>query len=139
MTKPMSAGRQADADRRRQRVVKAIDSARKNGEQISVSGIARLAEVDRTYLYRHQDLLALVHAAELEPAGPHASGVTRASLQADLTHARDRNTRLTSEVQRLQRRLSEALSTVHREVAGHGSGVREARDARAGHGRMTSA
>ncbi|MFG2857878.1 hypothetical protein ACGFZ9_46080 [Streptomyces mirabilis] len=38
-----------------------------------------------------------------------ATGVTRASLQADLAHAQDRNTRLASEVQQLQRRLSEAL------------------------------
>ena len=109
MTNPMTDGRKADADRRRQRVVKAINSARKNGKTISVSGVARLAGVDRTYLYRHQDLLALVHAAELEPSGPQTSGVTRASLQADLSHAQDRNTRLASEVQRLQSRLSEAL------------------------------
>lgn len=33
----------------------------------------------------------------------------------------------------------EALGSVHREVAGHGSGVRRVRDVRAGRGRMTSA
>ena len=63
MSSAMSAGRKADADRRRQRVVKAITAAARKGSSITVSGIARQAGVDRTFLYRHRDLLALVHPA----------------------------------------------------------------------------
>ncbi|MEU9131834.1 DUF6262 family protein [Kitasatospora sp. NPDC048540] len=108
----MRDGRQADTDRRRQRVANAIKKATKDGTPISVSGIARQAGVDRTFLYRHRDLLALVHAAELEPAGQDpatGSPVSRASLQADLANAQARNTRLTARVQQLEKRLSQAL------------------------------
>ena len=108
----MRDGRQTDSDRRRQRVATAIKNAAKNGTPISVSGIARQAGVDRTFLYRHRDLLAMVHAAELEPAiqDPAASSpVSRASLQTDLANAQARNTRLAARIQQLEMRLSEAL------------------------------
>ena len=50
-------GRHADTARRRQRVITALDRARAEGAEISVSGIARAAVVDRSFLYRHRDLL----------------------------------------------------------------------------------
>ncbi|GAB3950295.1 DUF6262 family protein [Streptomyces sparsus] len=110
MTNAMADGRKADSARRRQRVIKAINNARKAGDTISVSSIARQAAVDRTFLYRHKDLLAQVHAAELEPTGSAGvSPVSRASLQTDLANAQARNTRLAAQVQQLQRRLSEAM------------------------------
>ncbi|MGW4621938.1 hypothetical protein [Streptomyces sp. NPDC004592] len=87
----MSQGRQDSTDRRRQRVAGALKAAAQNGSPISVSGIARQAGVDRTFLYRHRDLLALVHAAELQPAAQDPAGATpvsRASLQADLATRR---------------------------------------------------
>ncbi|WP_369780018.1 DUF6262 family protein [Streptomyces sp. R33] len=113
MSAAMSDGRKADSERRRQRVMKAVAAAAQRGSRISVSGIARQAGVDRTFLYRHQDLLALIHAAEAEPgerdpaSGAHT--VSRASLQADLAHAQARNTRLAGRVQQLERRLSAEL------------------------------
>ncbi|MFF2148623.1 DUF6262 family protein [Kitasatospora sp. NPDC058190] len=107
----MREGRQADTDRRRQRVATAIKNAAKNGTPISVSAIARQSGVDRTFLYRHRDLLGLVHAAELEPGQDPAaaSAVSRASLQADLANEQARNTRLTARIQQLEKRLSQAL------------------------------
>lgn len=47
--------------------------------------IARAACVDRTFLYRHPDLLAQVHTAQtnLLPAEGNAALVTMASLRAD--------------------------------------------------------
>jgi hypothetical protein len=56
-TEKMRAGRQADAARRRQRVITAISQSGTAGTEISVSGIARAGCVDRTFLYRHRDLL----------------------------------------------------------------------------------
>ncbi|MFF2624224.1 DUF6262 family protein [Kitasatospora griseola] len=115
MIPAMHAGRQADSDRRRQRVVAAIKNAAKNGTPISVSGIARQAGVDRTFLYRHRDLLVLVHAAELEPTGHDpAAGppVSRASLQADLAHAQtgleQKNVELTASLEDIRAELAAA-------------------------------
>src|ERR1019366_4018599 len=93
-TEAMMKGRQADSARRRQRV------------------IARSAGVDRTFLYRHRDLLEKIHALEASPpttsdtTGP---AVTRASLQADLLAAHERAVRLNTRVHQLEKRLSEAL------------------------------
>lgn len=72
----MRQGRQDGTDRRRQRVAGALKAAAQKGSPVSVSGIARQAGVDRTFLYRHRDLLALVHAAELQPATQDPAGAT---------------------------------------------------------------
>jgi Family of unknown function (DUF6262) len=109
----MRQGRQADSARRRQRVIAAINKASADGAEISVSAIARAASVDRTFLYRHRDLLAQVHALEGAPpvTGAREPGpaVTRASLQADLLAAHERATRLTARIHQLEKRLSESL------------------------------
>jgi hypothetical protein len=111
-TGAMMKGRQADSARRRQRVLAAISNASADGTEVSVSAIARSASVDRTFLYRHRDLLEKIHAIEAGP--PPASGgpgpaVTRASLQADLLAAHERAVRLDARVRQLEKRLSEAL------------------------------
>ncbi|MFM9584219.1 DUF6262 family protein [Streptomyces caniscabiei] len=124
MIPAMRDGRQADTERRRQRVATAVRNAAKNGTPISVSAIARQAGVDRSFLYRHRDLLEIVHAAELEPAAQDPAGgspVSRASLQADLANAQARNTRLASRVQQLEKRLSQALGTQAWQESGLGA------------------
>jgi hypothetical protein len=111
-TGAMTKGRQADSARRRQRVITALNKAVSDGTEISVSGIARAAGVDRTFFYRHRDLLAQLHALEATPptAGDSSGpGVSRASLQTDLLAAGERAARLHSRVQQLEKRLSEAL------------------------------
>lgn len=117
----MTQGRRADSARRRQRVLKTLNDATNNGEPISVSGIARCAGVDRSFLYRHRDLLEQIHAAEAQP--PNAAGVgpavSRASLQADLANAHQRAVRLAAHVHQLEQRLSETLG----EQAWHESGL----------------
>jgi transposase-like protein len=108
----MAAGRRADTERRRQRVLKALETAAGTGEEISVSATARRAGVDRTFLYRHRDLLAQVHASEALPSAARpAAGpaVTRASLQADLLAAHERSARLAARIRQLEHRLSDAL------------------------------
>lgn len=110
-TRPMLGGRRDDSMRRRQRVLATLDQAAAAGNPISASAIARAAGVDRTFLYRHRDLLEKIHALQTDP-GPNANSdhaVTRASLQADLLAAHERATRLNTRVHQLEKRLSEAL------------------------------
>lgn len=107
----MVTGRQADSARRRDRVAKALADTIAAGEEISVSGIATKAGVDRTFLYRHRDLLDQVHAADAEPSRTTATGpvVSRASLQADLLASQQRCVRIAARTQQLEKRLSELL------------------------------
>jgi uncharacterized protein YceH (UPF0502 family) len=111
MNNAMIEGRRADSARRRQRVIKAINAAIAGGGEISVSAIARAAGVDRTFAYRHQDLLAQIHAAQADPPATTGSGslVSRASLQADLANAQGRLARQSAHIRQLERRLSELL------------------------------
>ncbi|WP_327256557.1 hypothetical protein [Streptomyces sp. NBC_01244] len=104
-------GRRADSARRRQRVLNVLDELSRNGGTVSVSAVARSARVDRTFLYRHPDLLAHVHVLATEPPPGTGKGptVSRASLHADLLTANARCTRLSEQVRRLEQRLSEAL------------------------------
>ncbi|KXX58654.1 hypothetical protein AZG88_44740 [Rhodococcus sp. LB1] len=73
--------------------------------------MARAAGVDRTFLYRHRDLLEKIHTLQTEPTAGDGTGpaVTRASLQADLLAAHERAVRLNTRIQHLEKRLSEAL------------------------------
>ncbi|OIJ99797.1 hypothetical protein BIV24_03930 [Streptomyces colonosanans] len=72
--------------------------------------MARAAGVDRSFLYRHRDLLQLIHtAATTPPSGEGHAQVSRASLQADLANALERNARLTARVRQLENRLSQQL------------------------------
>lgn len=111
-TAPMREGRHADSARRRQRVHAVLDRAAAQDAEISVSAIARAAGVDRSFLYRHRDLLEKIHVLAAEPpAGTAGTGpaVTRTSLQADLLAAHERAARLHARVQHLEQRLSESL------------------------------
>ena len=80
-TTAIRQGRQADSARRRQRVIAVLARAHTDGTEISAAGIARAAGVDRSFLYRHRDLLA----------------------------AGDRTQRLNSRIRQLEKRLSETL------------------------------
>ncbi|WP_072803163.1 DUF6262 family protein [Rhodococcoides yunnanense] len=105
-------GRRSDSMRRRERVMKALRAETAAGAEISVSAIARAAGVDRSFLYRHVDLLAQIHAAQLEPPPTSVDGavpVTRQSLKADVANARHTIARMTAHTGRLERRLSELL------------------------------
>ena len=107
----MIHGRRADSTRRRQRVLAALDNAITDGAELSVTDIARRAGVDRTFLYRHRDLLERIHAAETQPPDKPGIGpsVTRASLQADLLAAQHRCARMAARTQPLEKRLSQLL------------------------------
>lgn len=118
---PMIEGRRADSARRRQRVIKTINEAARTGGEMTASAIARSAGVDRTFLYRHRDLLGQLHTAASEPTTGLDGGsrVTRASLQADLASAQDRAARQDGRIKKLERKLTELLG----EQAWHESGL----------------
>ncbi|WP_406004889.1 DUF6262 family protein [Streptomyces sp. NBC_00637] len=106
----MGDGRRADSARRRERVLKALDAMLRSDTDITVSALARTARVDRTFLYRHRDLLQRIHAAAAAPPQEgRIAAVSRASLQADLANALERNKRLAMRVRQLEKRLSQAL------------------------------
>ena len=134
-TTAMMQGRQADSARRRQRVIATLNRASTEGTEISASAIARAAGVDRSFLYRHRDLLAQIHTAEATPSAvDSAPTVTRASLQADLLAASERALRLTGRIRQLETRLSEVLG----EQAWHESGLGAPADIDALTGKITS-
>jgi CubicO group peptidase (beta-lactamase class C family) len=62
---------------------KAISDTLKTGEEISVSGIARKARVDRSFLYRHRDLTSFDPKTGDYASAPAATPVTVRQL---LTH-----------------------------------------------------
>jgi len=67
--------------------------------------------VDRTFLYRHPDLLAQAHLAQERPAAAENGGpaASRASLQADLANAQGQVARQAARVRQLEAKLSQML------------------------------
>jgi uncharacterized protein YceH (UPF0502 family) len=109
-TAAMAEGRRADTARRRQRVIKALNDATTRGDDLTVTAIARTAGVDRTFLYRHRDLLGQIHATAAQPTTSATTNTpSRASLQADLLAAQQRTIRLNARVRQLEQRLSQLL------------------------------
>lgn len=122
-TDALTRARHDDSSRRRQAVLRAINSARTSGEAITVSGIARAAGVHRTFLYRHADLHAtiLAEAAKLPPTPTGHPSVSRESLLADLANLQARNTRMAHTISALERRLSETLGEAVWRTSGLGA------------------
>ncbi|MGK5693273.1 hypothetical protein ACSNOJ_10280 [Streptomyces sp. URMC 128] len=125
MTSPINDGRVAGTERRRRRVQDAITTAVHHGTPLTASAIARAAGVDRTFLYRHRDLLEHLHTtgsrcAETPVGGPAA---TQASLEADLANANARATRLVARVQQLEAHLSRQLGQRAWQESGLGASV----------------
>lgn len=115
------AARRRDSTRRRQRVLDALGQLANAGHEISVSAVARAAGVDRSFLYRHHDLRAQIHArADAAPGtSPASTAVSRQSLLADLANLQEQNQRLRRQNLSLTARLSEVLGA---EVF-HASGI----------------
>jgi hypothetical protein len=109
----LTAARRQDSSRRRQRVLNALERLTATGDEINVAAVARAAGVDRSFLYRHHDLRAqiLERGAQSQPeiSMPRTTQVSRQSLLADLANLRAHNERLRRQVNKLARRLSEAL------------------------------
>lgn len=109
-TKSLIAARRRDTTRRRQRVLSALDQLTAAGQEISGSAVARTANVDRSFLYRHHDLRAQVHAPAAAPASsPASTTASKQSLLADLANLCEQNRRLRTQNTDLTARLSEVL------------------------------
>jgi hypothetical protein len=109
-TSLLIAARRNDSERRRRKVINALDRLRTNGDEITVSAVARTAGVDRSFLHRHHDLRSqiLALAAEPEPR-PASAGFSRRSLLADPANLRGHNERLRHQNAKLTEWLSEVL------------------------------
>ncbi|PVC81594.1 hypothetical protein DBP12_36890 [Streptomyces sp. CS014] len=105
----MNDGRVAGTERRRRRVHEAIAAAVRDGTALTASTIARAAGVDRTFLYRHRDLLDHLHSVGSRSVGPSPGAGTTESLQADLANANARAARIAARVGQLEQRLSREL------------------------------
>lgn len=82
--------------RRRDRALKALDADPRTGEDITVSGLARAARVDRTFLCRPRDLLERVHAAASTPTEQGPDSGSQQRLASDRPRKRPQpNARLT--------------------------------------------
>jgi hypothetical protein len=116
------ATRRRDSTRRRQRVLDALDHLATAGHEISVSAVARAAGVDRSFLYRHHDLRAQIHARAAAAPGtsPASTAASRQSLLADLANLQAQNQRLRRQNLSLTARLSEVLGAEIFDASGIG-------------------
>jgi hypothetical protein len=116
------AARRRDSTRRRQRVLDALGQLAAAGHEISVSAVARAAGVDRSFLYRHHDLRAQIHARAAAAPGtsPASTAASRQSLLADLANLQEQNQRLRGQNLSLTTRLSEVLGTEVFQASGIG-------------------
>jgi Family of unknown function (DUF6262) len=98
---------------RRNAVIAAIRKLDRAGDSITVSAVASLAGVDRSYIYDQVDLLEDIRQRRATPvrpvSRPAAERSTLASLQARLTSAHEEITRLNAENRKLRDRLAVTL------------------------------
>lgn len=128
------AARHRDTARRRQRVLSALDQLAAAGQETSVSAVAKAAGVDRSFLYRHHDLRAQIHARSADPAGsPVSTAASKQSLLADLANLREQNRRLRRQNTDLTARLAEVLG----EELFRASGIGRTDDSEALHARVS--
>jgi hypothetical protein len=113
-------------------VLSTLDQMAATGQEISVSAVARGAGVDRSFLYRHHDLRAQIHARATAPENsPPSTAASKQSLLADLANSREQNQRLRRQNTDLTARLSQVLGEEAFQASGIGrtgeSGVLRAR------------
>lgn len=119
----LAKSRAADSERRRSRVLRALDLLAADSEEISVSAVVRATGVHRSLIHRHNDLPAavLARAAKPLPGATASTQVSRQPLLADVANLTARNSRLSSYIARLERRLSEVLGQAVWEASGLGA------------------
>jgi hypothetical protein len=109
---PAAFQRQRSAQRRNA-VIAAIRKLDRAGDSITVSAVASLAGVDRSYIYDQVDLLEDIRQRRATPvrpvARPAAERATLESLQARLASAHEEIARLKAENRSLRERVAIVL------------------------------
>ena len=109
-TTALTESRRRDSATRRQRVLNAVSRLAAAGDDLSVSSVARAARVHRSFIYRHADLQAAVHAQAARDTTPSdGTRASRQALQADLANALERSARQTQRISQLEKKLSHVL------------------------------
>lgn len=101
----------------RERAVKTITAAQRSTDPVTIAGIARAAEVSRSWLYTQTDLVAAIDAMKSRTPSPVRTGRQPASsdsLQRRLDAAQHRLTQLRAQNRDLTRRLETAHSEIRR-------------------------
>ena len=117
MNTPLAQARRDDSQRRRLRVTRALEQLSTSRSEISISSVARAANVHRSFIHRHGDLRVAILAAASTPAIAAAGQdrATSASIKAENEHLRQNNRRLQNTISSLEQRMSELLGEqVHR-------------------------
>lgn len=125
----LADSRRRDVDKRRQRVVQALEALVHDSSEITISSVARAARVHRSFIHRHPDLRAEVVKAADQPhtLSTERSGVvSRRSLEADNLNLRETNRRLADHIADLERHLSEYLGEQAFHRTGLGAGQHHA-------------
>lgn len=121
--KCLTDARRQDSERRRAKVMSALDQLAARGEEITVSAVSRAAGVHRSLIYRHPDLHAAViarAAAEPPPGTVTGPSASKQSLVADIANLTDRIRRQDTHIRHLEQRLAEALGEQVWQQAGLG-------------------
>jgi hypothetical protein len=101
----------------RSKAEKAITAAQRGRQTVTVAGIARQANVSRSWLYTQQDLIAAISQLQERRPAPARTGrqpASEASLQRRLEVAVTRNKALREQVDDLTRRLEAAHGEIRR-------------------------
>lgn len=101
--------RAKDTETRRNRVVAAAAELQRTGTPLTISAVARAAGVHRSFLHRHPDLAAAIHAAETPSPAETMNRATDVSLRTELANVHAAHRRLAAHTRLLETRLSELL------------------------------
>lgn len=107
----LNGSRRRDSQRRREKVVAALDQLHNSGAEITVSAVSRAAGVHRSLIYRHPDLHTAVITKAAEPPAIAATGpsASKQSLLTDIANLTDRVRRQDAHIHQLEQRLADAL------------------------------
>ena len=110
--------RAKDTEARRERVAVAVTELQRAGTPLTISAVARAAGVHRSFLHRHSDLAAAIHATETPSPANVTNHTTDVSLRTELANVHAAYRRLAAHTRLLEIRLSELLGEEAARVGG---------------------
>nr|EJJ01232.1 hypothetical protein JVH1_1235 [Rhodococcus sp. JVH1] len=107
----LTDSRRLDRQRRRKRVVAALDQLANSGAEITVSAVSRTAGVHGSLIYRHPDPHTAVITKAAEPPAIAATGpsASKQSLLTDIANLTDGVRRQDAYLGQLEQRLADVL------------------------------